>query len=60
MKEENAELAPYTTVNYRERIEFWKAEITSVHRDRPIFLILTKSDLLNNSDVEEPVTREKL
>ena len=31
-----------------------------MHSDRPIFLVLTKSDLLNNSEVHEPVTKEKL
>ena len=59
-KEENTELAPYRSVDYQERIWFWKNEILSVHRDRPIFLVLTKSDLLGDSKVKEPVTKENL
>ena len=47
-------------VDYQERILFWKTETLSVHKDSPIFLVLTKSDLLENSEVEEPVTKEKL
>ena len=59
-KEENTQFAPYQSVNYQERIWFWKTEILSVNKDSPIFLVLTKSDLLGDSKVKEPVTKEKL
>ena len=58
MKEEELDL--FRTMDYKGSIERWKAEIQSVHEDRPIFLVLTKSDLSNNLEIDEPVTVDLL
>ena len=41
-----------------DRITEWKAEIMAVEKQKPIYLILTKSDLTEQA--EEPVTMEEI
>ena len=52
----------FSEFDYRESIAKWRNEIYGVHQDRPIYLVLTKMDLLKNDDVyiDNPVTVEKL
>ena len=52
----------YSDYLYKERIPIWATEILSVHRDKPIFLVLTKEDLHGNEDMdcENPVTTRML
>ena len=52
----------YSEYLYEERIPIWVAEIVSVHCNKPIFLVLTKKDLLSDKDMdcENPVTKQML
>ena len=40
---------------YIESIIKWKNEINQVHEDRPIFLVLTKQDLLKEKEAEKQI-----